>query len=161
MKKLLLIVALPLLLSACKQPEPPASVTRPPAEDGALQAEARAGLPEGIRLDVPYTVVSDEWTEEEGTRKRRTVIEFEQADVAGIVRQIQGSMAAADYRFTGSSEIRGGERINFRGDPGLRVTILVRPRGAVELKNSASTGNIEFSYRALPAQPAADGQGDN
>lgn len=161
MKKFLLVAALPLLFSACKQPEPPASVATQPAESTAPQAQARAPLPEGIALDVPYTVISDEWIEEGGARKRKTVIEFEQADVARIVRQIRESMAAAKYRFTGSSEIRGGERVNFRGDPKLAVTILVRPRGAVELKNGASTGNIEFSYTEQAAKPAADGQDDN
>jgi len=161
MKKLLLVAALPLLFSACKQPEPPASVTSPPAAESASQTEARAQLPEGLVLDVPYALISDEWIEEEGARKRKAVIEFEQADVARIVRQIRESMAAADYRFTGSSETRGGERVNFRGDPKLTVTILVRPRGAVELQNGASTGNIEFSYSEPSAEAATGGQGDN
>ena len=161
MKKLLLIAALPLLFTACKQPEPPASVANPPAADAAPQAEARAELPEGIVLDVPYTLISDEWIAEDDARKRKTVIEFEQTDVAGIVRQLKDSMAAADYRLTGSSETRGGERVNFRGDPDLRVTILVRPRGAVELQNSASTGNLEYGYSEPAAETAADGQGDN
>lgn len=160
MKKLLLIAALPLLFSACKQPEPSTSVSHPTAAERAPQAEARAELPEGIVLEVPYTLITDEWIEEEGARKRKTVIEFEQADAGAIGQQLSNSMLAADYRLTGSSEARGGERFNFRGDPGLRVNILVRPRGAVALKSSKSTGNIEVSYAELAeAAQAEDGLG--
>lgn len=161
MKKLLLIAALPLLFSACKQPDPPASVATQPTADAAPRAETRSELPEGIVLDVPYTLISDEWFEEEGARKRKTVIEFEQADAGAIGRQLSNSMAAAGYRLTGSSEARGGERFNFRGDPGLRVGILVRPRGAVALQNSKSTGNIEFGYTQLAEAGSESGQGSN
>lgn len=161
MKKLLLIAALPLLLPACGQPDRPASVTDPSSVDAALREQTRAELPEGIALDVPYTVISDEWAAGDGVRKRKTVIEFEQTDVAGVVHQLRDTMAAANYRFTGASETRGGERVNFRGDPGLRVTILVRPRGAVELHNSASTGNIEFEYSEPSSERPNAGQGEN
>ena len=151
MKKLLLIAALPLLLSACKQPDPPASVTAPSPAESASQpkSSATATLPNGIALTVPYTLISDEWITDEGARKRKTVIEFEQADAGAIGKQVTDSMVAAGYRLTGSSEARGGERFNFRGDPGLRVNILVRPRGAVGLKHSKSKGSIEVSYAEL------------
>lgn len=158
MKKLLLIAALPLLFSACKQPEPPASVTTPPVAESAPQPEPRAALPDGIELAVPYTLISDEWIDEEGGRKRKTVIEFEQADAGVVGQQIADSMVAAGYRLTGTSEARGGERFNFRGDPDLRVTILVRPRGTVALENSKSTGNIEYGYTEIAAAEAEGGQ---
>lgn len=160
MKKLLLIAALPLLFSACKPPEPPASVTTPPAESAA-QPEARADLPKGVVLTVPYTVISDEWMEEEGARMRKTVIEFEKVDAGAIGQQVSDSMVAAGYRLTGASEARGGQRFNFRGDPGLRVSILVRPRGAVGLQNSKSKGNIEIAYTEPTGTEAEGGQDSN
>ncbi|GGK13398.1 hypothetical protein [Luteimonas terricola] len=161
MKKLILIAALPLLFSACKQPEPPASVTETPSVESASQPGVRADLPKGIVLNVPYTLVSDEWIEEEGARKRKTVIEFEQSDAGAIGQQVTDSMVAARYRLTGSSETRGGTRFNFRGDPGLRVSILVRPRGAVGLQNSKSTGNIEVAYTEPSGTEAEVGQDSN
>ena len=106
-------------------------------------------------LSVPYTVISDDWTDETDSRKRKTVIEFERADAGSIGREISESMVKARYRLTGTSEVRGGERFNFRGDPGVRVTILVRPRGATTLQNDASTGNIEFGYSEPREAPAA------
>lgn len=159
MKKLFLVAALPLLFSACKQPEAPASATAPAAPTEST-ASPRAALPEGIALSVPYAVVSDDWTDEGENRKRKTVIEFEKADAGSIGREISESMIKARYRLTGTSEARGGERFNFRGDPGVRVSILVRPRGAAKLQNDASTGNIEFSY-SEPRQPAAQEQAGN
>nr|WP_298125408.1 hypothetical protein [uncultured Pseudoxanthomonas sp.] len=158
MKKLLLVAALPLLFSACKQPEPPAAVTDPVAS--TEPAGQRAALPKGIALSVPYAIISDDWTDDAESRKRKTVIEFERADAASIGREITESMIKARYRLTGTSEVRGGERFNFRGDPGVRVTILVRPRGAVALQNDASTGNIEFGY-SEPRQAPAAGQETN
>lgn|GEM_PF-1047139 len=154
MKKLLFIAMLPLLFSACKAPEPPASVENPAPTAAAPQPAV--ALPKGIALSVPYTVISDDWTNEEDARNRKTVIEFEVADAGTVGREITASMAKARYRLTGTSQIRGGERFNFRGDPGLRVTILVRPRGAVALQNGKSTGNIEISYTELPEAAAPE-----
>lgn len=153
MKKLLFVAALPLLVSACKQPEAPAAVTEPVA--ATEPAAQRAALPKGIALSVPYAVISDDWTDDAENRKRKTVIEFERADAGSIGREITESMIKARYRLTGTSQARGGERFNFRGDPGVRVTILVRPRGAVALQNDASTGNIEFGYSEPREAPAA------
>lgn len=158
MKKLLLVAAMPLLFSACKQPEPPAAVTEPAAP--TAPAGQRGALPKGIALSVPYAVISDDWMDEGENRKRKIVIEFERADAGSIGREITESMLKARYRLTGTSEARGGERFNFRGDPGVRVTILVRPRGAVTLQNDASTGNIEFGY-SEPRQAQVAGQEKN
>lgn len=161
MKKILLVAAIALLFSACKQPEPPASVTSPPAAESQPQPDTGDRLPEGIELSVPYTVISDDWSEEDGARLRKTMIEFEQADAKAVGQQVSESMVAAGYRLTGVSEARGGERFNFRGDPRLRVGVLVRPRGSVRLENSRSTGHIEFSYTQLPEAEPENGQGSN
>ncbi|TYT27126.1 hypothetical protein FZO89_13140 [Luteimonas viscosa] len=147
MKKLLLIAALPVLFSACKQPDPPASVSAPTPTSAPAEASGeRSALPHGLALDVPYAVLSDEWTDESEERKRKVVIEFQQADAARVGQAVTDSMIAARYRLTGQSEARGGERYNFRADGGVRASILVRPRGAVKLQDSRSTGNIEYSY---------------
>src|SRR5690606_35144604 len=99
MKKLLFVAALPLLFSACKQPEPPASATDPVASQEA--PAPAAALPKGLVLSVPYTVISDDWTDETDSRKRKTVIEFERADAGSIGREISESMVKARYRLTG------------------------------------------------------------
>lgn len=144
MKKLLLIAALPLLFSGCKQPEP----TSPVAESASPEATTSpVALPRGVALSVPYKVISDEWVEEEDERKRMVVIEFERADIASIGREITEGMVNARYRLTGTAEARGGQRFNFRGDPGLQVSVLVRPRKAATLQSAAATGNIEYTYR--------------
>jgi len=154
MKKLLFIAALPLLFSACKQPEP----TTPVADSASPEATApRASLPRGLALSVPYNVISDEWVDEGEERKRMMVIEFERADIASIGREITEGMVNARYRLTGTAEARGGQRFNFRGDPGLQVSILVRPRKAVALQSAAATGNIEYTYRE-PREAVATGQ---
>ena len=161
MKKLLFIAALPVLFSACKQPDPPASVSAPvssPAPAGA--SGQRAALPHGLALDVPYAVLSDDWTDEPQERKRKVVIEFQQADAASIGQAVTDSMIAARYRLTGQSEARGGQRYNFRADGGVRASVLVRPRGAVKLQDSRATGNIEYSYTEPREAPAAAQEGD-
>lgn len=158
MKKLLLIAALPLLFSACKQPEPPASVTDA-APEPATTLVQRDDLPKGLALDVPYTVVSDEWVEEESERKRKVVVEFQKATTASVGEAVTNSMIAARYRLTGQSEARGGVRFNFRADEGVRASILVRPRGFVKLQNPESTGNLEFSYTEPRDSDAPLGEG--
>jgi len=103
-------------------------------------------LLKGIALRVPYAVASDETTEDGDSRRRKIVIEFEEADARLIGTEISGRMRSAGFRPTGSSDVRGGQRFNFRADGGVRATILVRPRGAVELLNDQATGAMEIIH---------------
>ncbi|GGK13388.1 acyltransferase [Luteimonas terricola] len=100
----------------------------------------------GIALGVPYDVVSDEAAEEGAERTRKIVIEFEQVDARLIGSELAVRMGTAGFRQTGSSNVRGGQRFNFRADDGVRATILVRPRGAVDLRSDRAMGSMEVIH---------------
>ena len=100
----------------------------------------------GIALDVPYTVVSDVTIEQPGTRQRKIVIEFEQAEAGSLAAELVRHMRIAGFRVTGSSTPRGGERFNFRAEGGVRATMLVLPRRAMEPTNSVATGTVEIVH---------------
>ena len=119
------------------QPKPPEL----PAVDGIDRQ-----LLAGIALRAPYAVVSDATFKEDGARKRKIVIEFEQAEAGAVGTELVMRMKAAGFRLTSSSTPRGGERFNFRADGGVRATILVLPRRAIESANSDATGAVEIIH---------------
>src|SRR5690606_40271967 len=100
----------------------------------------------GIALRVPYKVVSDAKIEQPGTRQRKIVIEFEQAEAGQFAAELVRHMKVAGFRVTGTSTPRGGERFNFRADGGVRATILVLPRRARKPADSAATGSVEIIH---------------
>lgn len=112
-----------------------------PAADGVDRQ-----LLAGVALRVPYAVVSDATIEEDGVRRRKIVIEFEQAEAGAVGTELVMRMKAAGFRLTSSSTPRGGERFNFRADGGVQATILVLPRRAIESANSDATGAVEIIH---------------
>lgn len=100
----------------------------------------------GIALWNPYAVVSDATIEDGDVRRRKIVIEFEQAEAGEVGASLVRRMKAAGFRLTSSSTPKGGERFNFRADGGVRATILVLPRRAIERAGSDATGRLEIIH---------------
>ncbi|TYT27130.1 acyltransferase [Luteimonas viscosa] len=116
-----------------------------PAEDAANRQ-----LLKGLALDAPYAVVSDTTsTTQEGDR-RKILIEFEQKDARTVGAEIVASMRAAGFRMTGASDVRGGQRFNFRAGEGVKVTVLVLPRGKFNAQKEQATGTVEVIHSWAP-----------
>lgn len=122
----------------------------PPPLPAADPMEER--LFRGIALRVPYTIISDVGSVQDGRRLRKIVLEFEKADSRFLGAQVSRQMAQEGFRATGSRSVRGGQRSNFRADGGLRATILVLPRGL----DNTGEGQVTGSMEVILSRPAGD-----
>ena len=147
-----LISVLAIALAACSDQEPGANKGSF-ADTGTTKRHGAAETTQPApRLNIPFDHVvlkkSGVFAGEDSTTGDSAVtIEFLTGTVEEVTQSITNSLREQGFRLSESEPARGGERHTFRRAAGERLSVLIRPKGEVELVTKGATGSLYASWR--------------